>query len=111
MRKILLVVFAAITVSSCHTVKLIDAGKLNMVSDRNVDVKNHYELLQAYAGSSKQELKKSKAETLPDAVYETVKRVSGGEFLMNAHFYFIEHKKGKKSWTTFAVEGDVWGFK
>ena len=109
MKKLLVIASIALFASSCQTVRLTDAGKLNMVSDRNVDLKNRYVLLKSYAGASNKELKKTTAISLSDAVDETVKRVKGGEFLMNAHFYVVEHHKRKKSWVTYAVEGDVWG--
>ena len=60
--------------SSCSTV--IDLGKLNMISDRNIDSKGDYVLIKNYAGGSKKEikkaLKKTKATTLDAAVDETV---------------------------------------
>jgi len=50
------------------------------------------------------ELKKSKALLVEEAVNQTVKKIPGGEFLMNVKLYQV---KGNR----FAVEGDVWGVK
>jgi hypothetical protein len=90
----------AIIFSSCTAVKEI--GKINMISTRNVDPKLDYKSLNSYAGGSEHELKKSKAKNIQEAVDETVKKIPGGEFLMNAKIYLISEKY-------FAVEGDVWG--
>ena len=62
-------------ISGCATV--IKLGKLNMISDRNIDSKMDYVLIKNYAGGSPKEikiaLKKTKATTLDVAVDETVK--------------------------------------
>lgn len=93
--------------SSCSTV--IDLGKLNMISDRNIDSKGDYVLIKNYAGVSKKEikkaLKKTKATTLDAAVDETVRNVAGGEFLKNVKVYGVK----KKEVMYLLVEGDVWG--
>ena len=98
-----------ITMSGCFTV--VDLGKLNMISDRNIDTKmGEYTLLKNYAGGSQKEvkkaLKKTKATTLDVAVDETVRNVAGGEFLKNVKVYGV--KKKKKMFVV--VEGDVWGY-
>ncbi len=93
---------ALILLSGCTDVKQI--GKVNMISNRNVDPKQDYELLINYAGGSKKELKNSKAVTLEGAIDATVRKVPGGEFLTNTKIYMI---KGKY----IAVEGDVFGIK
>ncbi len=79
-------------------------GRVNMISQRNVDPNMNYEQLASYSGGAKSELKKSKAENIEDAVDQTVRKVPGGEFLTNAKIYEIDGKY-------FAVEGDVWGMK
>ncbi len=88
---------------SCTSLKQI--GSLNMVSQRNVDSKTEYVLLQAYAGSSDHDLKASRATTLEDAIDQTVKKIPGGEFLKNAKIYLVVH--GKRFY--YACVGDVWG--
>lgn len=103
-------ILIAVYFSSCQSVRLTKAGEFNMISHRNVDVKNNYVMLKPYAGVSEKELKKSTAETMQDAIDQTVKTVPGGEFLMNVKFYVVTHKKKKKTWLTYAAEGDVWGF-
>ena len=96
-----------VMISSCSTV--IDLGKLNMISDRNIDSKMDYVLIKNYAGGSKIEIKKAlkrtKAVTLDAAVDETVRNVAGGEFLKNVKVYGVKKKKVMY----LLVEGDVWG--
>lgn len=75
-----------------------------MISNRNVDPKLNYEVLSTYSGGAKKELKKSKSLSIEEAIDNTVRKVPGGEFLMNAKVYLI---KG----AYIAVEGDVWGVK
>lgn len=110
MKKIIILSVSAMAVlSSCSTVE--DLGKLNMVSDRNIDTKmDQYVLLKNYAGGSKKEikkaLKKTKATSIDEAVDETVRNVAGGEFLKNVKVYAV--KKKKKVY--LLVEGDVWGY-
>jgi hypothetical protein len=77
-------------------------GKVNMISTRNVESTLDYELISTYAGGSKRELRRARAETVEQAVDDTVRRVPGGEFLANARIYFVRERY-------FAVEGDVWG--
>lgn len=91
----------AILMGSCMSVKQI--GKLNMISNRNVDSKMEYANLKNYAGGSRKELKRLKAPTLEGAIDNVVKKVPGGEFLKNVKIYVINSKY-------FAVEGDVWGY-
>lgn len=91
--------------SSCISVK--EVGKVNMISNRNVSMKTDYGLLASYSGGSKTELKKSKAENIEQAVDQTVRKVPGGEFLMNAKINLVYHKISGKAF--FAVEGDVYG--
>ncbi len=103
--KTLLVV--TIFLSSCASVKVTQIGKLNMISNRNVDSKTDYTLLKSYMGASNKEIKKAKATTLEDAIDETVRNTSGGEFLKNVKVYLVESKNKMY----YAVEGDVWGIK
>lgn len=66
--------------SSCF--KVIQLGKLNMISNRNIESKADYVLLKNYAGGDikeiKKALKKTKASSLDQAVDETVKNVAEG---------------------------------
>ncbi len=88
--------------ASCTSIEQI--GKLNMLSNRNVDSSLDYDRMTTYSGSGKKELKKSRATTIEQAVDETVRKVPNGEFLMNVKIYSIKNKY-------YAVEGDVWGIK
>ena len=106
MKKIVLTSITLITIlTSCTSIKHI--GKLNMISNRNIDSNGDYIVLSTYAGGSSKELRKSRALTLEDAVDKTVRKVPGGDYLMNAKIYIVKH--GKKIY--LACEGDVWGKK
>jgi hypothetical protein len=97
----------ASTLSGCFSV--VQLGKLNMISNRNIESKADYVLLKNYAGGDMKEvkkaLKKTKATTLDQAVDETVRNVAGGEFLKNVKVYGVMKKKQMYLF----VEGDVWG--
>ena len=100
MKQITYMFLFAVLVTACTSVKQI--GKINMISTRNVDPNLKYEVISTYSGGSKRELKKSKSTSIEDAIDQTVKKVPGGEFLMNCKIYLINSKY-------IAVEGDVWG--
>jgi hypothetical protein len=104
MKNIFIGFVATAFLASCGSTTLKQVGKVNMISNRNVDPKLDYSLLSSYSGGSQRELKKSKAITIEDAVDQTVRKVPGGEFLMNTKLYIINNKY-------FAIEGDVWGTK
>ena len=103
MTKILLALLLTTAVSSCGTA-IKQIGKVNMISNRNIDPKLNYDVISTYSGGSKRELKKSRAKTIEDAVDQTVRKIPGGEFLMNVKVYMVNG-------TYVAVEGDVWGVK
>jgi hypothetical protein len=92
---------SALLATSCAPA-IRQVGTINMMSTRNVDANLKYKPLSSYIGGSVTELKKSRAKTMEDAITQTVKRVPGGEFLMNIKVYMIKNQY-------FAVEGDVWG--
>lgn len=102
MNKLVLSIFLFSAITSCTSVKQI--GKVNMISNRNVDPNLKYEAITTYSGGSKRELKKSKSTNIEDAIDQTVRKIPGGEFLMNAKIYIVNMKY-------IAVEGDVWGIK
>jgi hypothetical protein len=105
-----LLIVSCILVQGCKSTKVVELGKLNMISNRNVDSKTEYVLIKNYAGSDKNEikkaLKKTKATTMDAAVDETARNVAGGEFLKNVKVYGVM----KKGAMYFLVEGDVWGY-
>ncbi|AEA42433.1 hypothetical protein [Fluviicola taffensis] len=103
MKRLIIVFLVGASVTSCTSVKQI--GKVNMISTRNIDPNLDYSLISTYSGGSKRELKKSRAKSIEDAIDQTVKKVPGGEFVMNVKVYTI-HKFNKEY---LAVEGDVWG--
>jgi len=87
--------------SSCGpTYKMI--GEVNMISNRNVDVKNEYILIASYAGGTKKEIVRSRAKSIDEALNNTVSKTPGGEFIMNVKIY-------KVGVNYYAVVGDVWG--
>ncbi len=103
MKNLFIVLIAFFLFHSCApTVQKV--GTVNIISHRNVDPNLQYELISSYTGGSKRELKKSRAANIQDAVDQTVRKVPGGEMVMNAKIYQV---KGKY----FAIEGDVWGMK
>lgn len=107
--KISLFVILSSALTSCVSWNQI--GNLNMVSTRNIETTQKYELLQRYVEHSKKEMKKTRATTLQEAIDKTVKKVEGGEYLMNAKIYTIVHNNGFNLTYYYAVEGDVWGNK
>lgn len=64
-----------------------------MISNRNVDSKMDYFLLKNYMGASNRNQKKRKRTTLEDAIDETVRNTSGGEFLKNVKVYLVQNKE------------------
>ena len=106
MQKLFLSLSILFFLSGCG-VKITQIGKLNMVSNRNISDKTEYQLLSSYTKASKKEMKKNNFKDLEAAMDFTVKKVPGGEYLMNPRFYLLT--KGTKSY--FFVEGDVWGNK
>lgn len=64
-------------------------GQVNMISTRNVDMSRKYEPLSTYAGGSQEELKESTAKNIEEAVNATVRKIPGGEFIMNAKIYAV----------------------
>jgi hypothetical protein len=100
MKKISLIIFSIIFATACTSVKQI--GKVNMISNRNVDPNFNYQLISSYSGGSDKEIRKTRSRTIEDAIDQTVKKVPGGEFVMNAKIYLVDG-------IYFAIEGDVWG--
>lgn len=85
---------------SCSTVKQV--GQLNMISTRNIEPKLNYEVVSRYSGGSQKELRKARSLTIQDAIDKTVRKIPGGEYLVNVKVYLVNNRY-------FAVEGDVWG--
>lgn len=105
MKKLFLLVVAFLIVPNfCDAQKVVQIGKINMISSKNVGDLGDYEIIAAYARGNQKKITKSKAKTLEDALEQTVREVPGGVFLMNAKIYMIKRKY-------FAIEGDVWGLK
>ncbi len=105
-KRLLGVAIISLILISCQSIKVVQIGQLNMISNRNIDHSQNYHLIQTYVGASNEERKKSRAETIQQAIDETVQNVQGGEYIMNARIYMVmvssEHQY-------YSVEGDVWG--
>jgi hypothetical protein len=113
-------------------------GQVNMISTRNVDMSRKYEPLSTYAGGSEEEMKEANAKNIEEGVNATVRKIPGGEFIMNAKIYMVDLFDVKKiaqktivqksngkvvsekigEWrvvskneagSTYVVEGDVYG--
>lgn len=85
---------------SCTSVQLV--GKVNMISNRNIDSSLDYVPIANYAGGDMYAVRRTRALSIEEAVDRTVRSTPGGEFLMNAKIYLVNGRY-------FAVEGDVWG--
>lgn len=96
----IIILLFSLVIMSCTDVRLI--GKVNMISNRNISEGTQYGLISTYSGGSNREKKNSDAESIEDAIDQTVRNVAGGEYMMNVKIYIVNNKY-------FAVEGDVWG--
>lgn len=94
-------VLLVLILSSCSS-SIRQIGKVNMISQRNIDTRSDYKLIKSYVGLSNKEIKRSRNSTIEESIDDTVRSVPGGEYLMNAKIYIIDGKY-------FATEGDVWG--
>ncbi len=107
MKKFLFAISISLLTSCSFGLRKI--GDLNLVSNRNIDFNQDYELIRSYAGSDskkevKKEIKKMRSETLEDAINYTLKNTPGGEILTNVNIYMVRHKY-------YVVHGDVYGIK
>jgi hypothetical protein len=102
---------AMLSLSSCMVFN--EAGRLNMVSVRNIDPKGNYQLLQKNVEYTKKEMKKYCQKSIEEAIDDVVKKVPGGEYLMNSKIYVCvipgSVYNGYKSTCFYIVQGDVWG--
>jgi hypothetical protein len=103
--KIVAPLFVLMSLAGCSVEQI---GRINMISTRNIDPNQTYTVLATYSGGSNRELRKSKATSIEHAIDLVVKRVPGGEFLMNAKIYIVRRSRNPQR-QRYAVEGDVWG--
>ncbi len=101
------IVLLGVLTTSCTSIKNI--GALNMVSTRNIETSIKYVVVQKNFELTKKDKKRSRAETIQEAVDAAVKKVDGGEYLMNARIYLIKHDYFFAYSYYYAVDGDVWG--
>lgn len=104
-----IIAIALLGLIGCTSIK--NVGSLNMVSTRNIDVSAKYGVIQKYTELTKREKKRSKAENIQEAVDALVKKVDGGEYVMNARIYLVKHDYFIAYSYYYAVDGDVWGKK
>ena len=104
---LLFVFSSSFILTSC--VGIQEVGRLNMVSCRNIETSVKYQLLKKNVEYTKKEVKKLRCTSIQQATDEAVKKVDGGEYLMNAKIWMIAHTGFSKVRYYYAVEGDVWG--
>jgi hypothetical protein len=112
MKKIIKITFITlfgILTTKCTSIRSV--GSLNMVATRNMETTAKYVEIQKFTELTKKEKKQSRAETIQAAVDDVVKKVQGGEYLMNARIYLIRHDNFFAYSYFYAVDGDVWGKK
>jgi hypothetical protein len=107
--KITFIILVGFFTTKCTSIR--NVGSLNMVSTRNIETTVKYIEIQKYTELTKKEKKRSRAETIQAAVDDVVKKVPGGEYLMNARIYLIKHDYFFGYSYFYAVDGDVWGKK
>lgn len=111
LKRIVTVIICSVLLTSCMTFK--DAGQLNMVSCRNIDTHTNYVLIKKNVEYTKSELRKIRTTTIESAVNDAVKKVEGGEYLMNTRIRVCVIPgtlfNGYKTFIFYAAEGDVWG--
>jgi hypothetical protein len=90
-----------------------EAGRLNMVSVRNVDSGVKYQLLQRNVEYTKKEMRKNCKASIEEAIDDLVKKVPGGEYVMNAKISVCVVPgnlfNGYQPKCFYIVTGDVWG--
>lgn len=90
-----------------------EAGRLNLVSVRNIDSKTNYQLLQKNVEYTKKEMRQNCKKTIEQAIDDVVKKVPGGEYLMNAKINVCVIPgnlfNGYQPSLYYVVTGDVWG--
>ena len=102
MKKIITIAILILLISftGCTSYEMI--GKVNMISNRNINPKLEYKQLSTFSGASETEILQTNAISIEEAIDQNVRKVAGGEFMMNVKIYKVNKKY-------FAVEGDVWG--
>jgi len=105
MKKVIVLFCTLLLITSCTSIKVHKIGKLNMISNRNIDKSEDYKLIRNYMGASQDEIEKTESKTLEEAIDKTVKDTPGGEFLKNVKLYLVL----KDDERFYAAEGDVWG--
>ncbi|MFN6039861.1 MAG: hypothetical protein ACK452_15435 [Bacteroidota bacterium] len=107
----LLIASTVLFLTSCMVFN--EAGRLNMVSVRNIDSKTNYQMLQKNIEYTKKEMRKNCKETIEQAIDDAVKKVPGGEYLMNAKINVCvvpgSAFNGYRTKCYYIVTGDVWG--
>ena len=100
------VLFTATLLTSCAPWAVKEIGRMNSMSVRNIDPHANYVCLQKNVEYTFKESKENMQAKLEDAVDQLVKKVPGGEYVMNAKVKLLS--KDEKP-VGYIVEGDVWG--
>jgi len=79
-----------------------EIGSLSMLSNKHLDPSGHYQKLALKAGTSKKEIRQSKADNMEAAINQVISQIPGAEYMTNVKIYAV---KGNY----LAVSGDVWG--
>ena len=101
MKKISFFVFLLISTLAANAQQLV--GAVNMMTNRNINFRENYELLQKNTGLDEYVLANNRASSFQEAVDKAVLSVPCGEFIMNAQIYSYEN--------SFVIIGDIWGIK
>lgn len=102
MKKFTFLALVLILLEGCSSIGVKQIGKINMISNRNVDPSLNYVPVYTHSELTKREIKKNKFKTIEEAVDYKVSKVPGGEFMMNVKIYKI-------GGSYIGVDGDVWG--
>ena len=94
MKKIAMFSIGIVMLTGCYQ----RIGDLTIISNRNIDSKTNYQLIERYKTA-----KAKSQDALEQAIDKAVKEVDGGEFLKNVKIYVKNNGRKVK------IEGDVWG--
>lgn len=101
MKKLGFYIGMSVLLTSCAS-SYNEIGGLGMLSDRHIDATQHYQKLAVAVGTSKKDIKHSKAISMKAAIDQVLNQVPGGEYITNVKVYAVNGDY-------LAVSGDVWG--
>lgn len=95
-----ILLFIALFIASCGEYKRI--GQFTMISTRNIDRSQNYELLQRDVEAV---IKTDQDDVLQEGIDKAIKKTPGGEYMMNVKIYLMTDGSKLK------VIGDIYGIK